>query len=673
MSNYFKNKLKLDNNRIYHFKNEWVCDFETITDETKFFKKYKTTGLTYGYIESIEFDELNYEFNTITQLFKFFMYKKSDQIVYFHNLSFDGVFILDWLGKQHFKMSLDESIGGEHKTFRVHRTTGSKIYLIDVTIKNKWDKLINIHFRCSYQILQKSVDALGKDIGRDKYTDQQKNNPNFHHREPQYDLKKFKKDNLDYCLYCINDVRIVKQCLKDFYLTFYEFLEKHELLKHFNQIKKCITTASLSLKLQVLMVEILGYEPLQTLYLNDYKSWSIMNKFTNGGLTTYNFDYLEKEKEGKGVIIDLKSAYPAIMYGKVPVGQMLYEKPIDCEYCEFYEIYYEHIKAKDHNIPLLKSWVVNDDHKEYDNYSLERKQYTTYLLKEEMEMIEKLHTFKGKKIINTYYFKLDQYLNDFVENMFFYKEHFKKEKQLARSHAFKIAINAAYGIHAKRLDFTSVKPRNWINTTERDYEINERIDLNAPDRHSYIPNVKCDAYEPVNFEKWGVYSHKGLANYITAMTRVKLMKGIWHFGVKNFVYSDTDSLFLIDVDEQKVKDYCGENLGSWEIEKTYDKIVVLRAKLYKVWKGGVLIKQGAAGFDASLVNFKELIEHRKVVVPFAIKTHFRVNGGLVIRSIEKSIALQDRKVRQDLKKENKDREELADHVYKTMIQFDNKN
>lgn len=677
MQSYLKQELK---NADTNFKHNWVCDFETIVEQTEYFKKYNRTGLTYGYIESMESEKFYYEFNNITDLFKFFSYKKCNQIIYFHNLSFDGVFILDFLGNHNFKMSINDEIGKEDKTFRIHRSTGSKIYMIDVTFENKYKQLITLQFRCSLHILQKGVESLGKDIGNPKYLDGQKENENFHIREPMHDVKAFKKQNLDYCLYCQNDVKIVKQCLKEFYKPFYDFLSDWGFEQEFQGIKQCITTAAISLRLQIIMAQSLGYEPLNSLYLNNYKSWSIMDKFTNGGLTTNNLDYVEQELNEPIISIDLKSAYPAVMAGKIPIGQMLYELPDGAnenDYATFYEIKYKWIAAKNHNIPLLKTWLVeNNNPKGLRNYECERTNYKTYLLKEEMEQLELLHNFKGKKILKTYYFKLEKYLYEFVDQMFYYKEYYKKLNQNAKSHGFKIGVNAAYGIHAKRLDFKNVKPRGWVNKTDKDYILNERIHLNKKDCHCYIPNVKMDAYTPINFENWSTFPHKGLANYITAMTRVKLLKGIIHFGPSAFVYSDTDSLFLIRTPREKIEQYCSSGLGSWEIEKEYDKGQFIRSKLYYLEKDGKIVKKGSAGLrDITKLNINQLIKERTAYVPNAIKVLCRVKGGLVIRSVDKVITLQDRIIRNNMKYEtptNKQKE-LEEYVFKSLARINKEN
>lgn len=651
---YIAKKLEITKNREFYFPNEWVADFETITKNTKYYQTHKHTGLVYGYMENLEFD-IDYEFNDIKDLFKFFFNRNNDQVVYFHNLSFDGVFILDWLGRNNFKLSHDDTIG-DNKTFRTHRTTGNKIYMIDVSMRNKKGKIITIFFRCSYHILQKGVNALGKDIGMDKYEQGQENNESFYDREPCESVEEFKALNLDYCLYCQRDVKIVKKCLKDFYLVMYEFLNELNAIDHFNGLKRCITIAAISLKLQIIMSEILGYKAESDLYITDHKSWEIMNKFTNGGLTTANEDYREQLIKENGYIIDLKSAYPAVMSGGIPIGQMIYEKPMDFDhtkYCVFYEIKYDHIVAKNHNIPLLKSWEWDSQTKKLDlhNYTTQRYDYVTCLLHEEMQVLEQLHEFENKQILNTYYFKKEVYLTQFIEKMFYYKEYYKQVGKHARSHAFKIGVNAAYGIHAKRPDYASVKHENWDwSSTKRKYERNERIDLNKKTHHAWIPNNKQAAFNPIDIYEWGSYSHKGIANYITAMTRVKLMKGIIHFGPDKFLYSDTDSLFLINVTKEQVDSYCGSGLGNWEIEKAFDQAQVLRAKLYDIYKDGKIIKQGAAGFKGKDVDMKHLVDHRYQDIENAIKVAVRVDGGLIIESLSKRITINDKRARKQMEK-----------------------
>lgn len=76
--------------------NIYVADFETIIEDTQYFKKYNRSGIVYGYIKNFNYEDKAYEFINIRDMFWYITNNhKNDVIVFFHNLSFDGVFILD--------------------------------------------------------------------------------------------------------------------------------------------------------------------------------------------------------------------------------------------------------------------------------------------------------------------------------------------------------------------------------------------------------------------------------------------------------------------------------------------------------------------------------------------------------------------------------------------------
>lgn len=656
--------------------NVFVADFETITQHTEYFKKHNKTGLTYGYVKHILHD-IDCEFNTMEGFFKGLVkiYPYSKIKVYFHNLSFDGVFILDWLGRNGYEYSEDTR---KPHTFSIFRTTGSKIYQITVNYNNT-----KIMFLCSKMLLSSSVKALGKCVNIDKYQSESQETEEFYNVEPNEDLTKFIEDNKDYVLYCKRDVEIVRLSLVDFFDSIIKMVELYEGgCKEMKDTIESPTISQISLRLQLLAARKSGMID-SDLFMTNHEDRDIMDKFTNGGLTITNELYRTRNlKEIEGHIIDLKSAYPAVMAGPLPYGEMYKEKPeeewvypcVSCEeewaihfgcekyqdttcteynlkkqeeykkygYCTFVEVFYEELTPKNHSIPLLKNWDIKNP--QAPNYFLDAKKYTTYLLEEEMKTLEKLYNFKGKKIINKYYFRLKPYLTDFVEKGFHFKELYKAEGKLAKSHTYKILLNSAYGIHAKRTDFKLVKPykgHDW-ETKGKHMELSD-IDLNRQDRHSYIPNNNLYAYdlkEWISYESYKV-AHKAIANYITAKTRIKLMEGILHFGAENFVYCDTDSLFLINVSEEKIKEYCGNKLGDWELEsKDFDQAIVMRSKNYQLYKEGKTVKQGTAGVKKNMFDLRELKSDMAVEIVNATLVPQRVKGGLILTPLSKILTFK---------------------------------
>ena len=134
-----KKSLTKSNNDI------WVADFET--ESYKYYEKYGHTQTWLTYIENLETEESNLTI-TLKDFYKFIVKKlnktKRSQFVYFHNLSFDGTFILYFLN----------SIGVRYETVI---NDMKRIYEIKV-YPSKAKRYIS--FRCSYLIFLCSVESL---------------------------------------------------------------------------------------------------------------------------------------------------------------------------------------------------------------------------------------------------------------------------------------------------------------------------------------------------------------------------------------------------------------------------------------------------------------------------------------------------------------------------------
>lgn len=638
------------------FTNQWVCDFETVTNKTQYFKKFKKTRITYGYIENLQYDQQNYEFVNIYDLFDFFKQNCShNQIVYFHYLGFDGTFILDWLGSKGGRARADHLF--HEFDFSIFRTTGKKIYKINVLIKNKFRKKLIITFLCSKELLQAGVKQLGQSIGIDKFKKGQENDKDFYHVEPLNDLHSFKLKNKEYCEYCIRDVQIVKKCLVPFKIELFELMKERGYELEFESVNKCMTTAGISLALQKLELIKQGYSE-NDIYINEYAERAIMDQFTNGGMVILNEKYRAKSlRNVKGYMIDIKSAYPSVMRQKVPLGKMILEKPKDYDpnnYACFQVVHYNHIWSKNnHTVPLLKNW----NQKKYGKglYLTQAKDYTTYLLDQEIELIEQLYEYKNKTVVHEYYYKLADPFTDLIDYFFKMKEKYKKVNP-AKSYLYKILLNAGYGVHAKRFDFLTVFPErkdNIYQDFKYSYKVKENINLNKQDRVTFVPNNKFVATENMDKFQLFEYAHKAMGNYITAKTHCILLKAIIAIGVDHFLYTDTDSIQMFGVEKEKVLSLCGTNIGEWELETWFDDqgneydhftdVRVNRSKQYILENNKKVIKKRIAGVSRAEDLDITLLEKYGLNLTFkdAYLRTVRVKGGLILVEQDKIINIDD--------------------------------
>lgn len=638
------------------FTNQWMADFETVTAKTKFYKRYKRTKITYGYMENLQYDNQNCEFIDIYDMFNFFKWNcRNDQTVYFHYLGFDGTFILDWLGRNGARAT-NGYLRNDYD-FNTFRTTGRKIYKIQVLIRNKYRKKLIITFLCSKELLQVGVKQLGKNVELAKYKEGQETKE-FHIVEPARTLLEFKEKNKEYVAYCKRDVQIVKKSLVPFKIELFELMKARGYEKHFVDVNKCMTTAAISLALQKLELLKQGYKE-KDIYIQEYAEREIMDKFTNGGMVILNERFRARSlRNVKGYMIDIKSAYPSVMRQPVPLGEMIMTKPHDYtpeKYACFQEIHYDHIWSKNnHTVPLLKNW----NPKKYGLgylYMTQAKDYTTYMLKDEMELIEQLYEYDNKTIINEYYYKLASPFTDLIDHFYMMKEKYKKDNP-AKSYLYKILLNAGYGVHAKRYDFTTVfveRKDGKYKDKHYTYKVKEHIDLNKRDRVTHVPNNRFVATKNECEKQLFQYAHKAMGNYITAKTHCILLKAIIDIGVEHFLYTDTDSIQMYGIPKEQVLKLCGKEIGQWELETWYDKdgneydhftdVRINRSKQYILENNKVVIKKRIAGVSrADDLDIEYLEKHGlHLNIDQAFLKTLRVKGGLILVECSKQIDIKD--------------------------------
>lgn len=277
----------------------YIADFETSTANCEWYRKQKEldknfhdSRITYWYAKLLKPNpkfKNDYE-GCNPQSFKEFLKSLTkDTTIYFHNLSFDGRFIIKSVlerwnlkdlkpnGKPNklipklnvVKLNRDEKnnlvVDGFEKVgdkwelkrnyyywFRNGKTT----YKIELKIRNNQGNAINITFRCSLQMLKSGVEALGNGLKAMKeyshlvkYKEGENNN-DFYNVEPMDNLEAFKKAYPAYVDYCKRDVEIVRVSMLVFNQTISElptiknYLQK-EKNKEYNAFRQAMTIAGL--------------------------------------------------------------------------------------------------------------------------------------------------------------------------------------------------------------------------------------------------------------------------------------------------------------------------------------------------------------------------------------------------------------------------------------------
>ena len=225
-----------------------------------------------------------------------FCRKEKNSIFYFHNLKFDGEFIIYWALTHGFK-HVENKKEIEDNTFTTLISDMGQFYSITLYFKKKNKHTEKVTFYDSLKIIPFSVDetakAFGLEISKLKI-DYKKERPIGH------ELTKEEK------AYIKNDVQIMAKALN---ILFNEELDK-------------MTRASSALtdyKKTIKKSQFDRYFPKLNFELDEE-----LRKSYKGGFTYLNPIYKEKDV-GKGNVLDVNSLYPSVMYNDVlPFGEPVY-------------------------------------------------------------------------------------------------------------------------------------------------------------------------------------------------------------------------------------------------------------------------------------------------------------------------------------------------------------
>lgn len=616
-------------------RNSWyVCDFETITINTEYYKKHKDTGVLLFYMlnfgEDKEYIGVSIEewWNTVLSL-------NESSTIFFHNLSYDGDFII-----KHLFNNTDWTYNNfgvkQNKTFRVFRQ-GGKIYYITLFFRKKVNgkvKDINIYIRCSYLLLSTSIEVLGKSVKIEKRTEEELGDLNFYDWEPQKSLSDWQnlKGGSRFIEYCKNDVKIAVKSLKNLEDTVLELptiINYNNSLKNkgkstYNVFSGKITAASLASDLLKKYVQKFIYEnKIKDVHYSDYlkiskEDYEKISPWYYGGWSQINTDYVGGLKDiGMGCMIDVSSAYPYQMTKPLPYGEIYETEPNGENGVDYYTFgcYYvksAKIKKEYKNVPILRNWlkITAGDFSNNERYPTELKNFYCYYLDFEFDRICKFYDVKVDYNKTFYYYMLaTDYLKYFSYEVYNEKDKYSKQKNAGLKQATKIILNSAYGTLAKRTDFNSyLYIKNDVEIID-EKNIIELERLKKETKNDYIFYLTDDDGELKGFkfkyisESYGTidgYSlvvcestykkekvpNKASASVITALERCYLWDIIDKVGAKYFGLSDTDSVTFINLNNERfnyIKSLTDTGLGAWELEfngNTFKYFATYGAKKY---------------------------------------------------------------------------------------------
>lgn len=523
-------------------------------------------------------------------------------------LKFDGEFIISYLFNNGFEFIKDRREKRDN-TFTTLISDMGLFYSMEIYFSVKGKNVKKITLIDSLKILNMPVEDIPKAFGLGiSKLDLDYNTP----REVGYILKDYEID------YITNDVKIVALALDILFkegLTYmtaasdglHDFKKTHSIRKFTRMFPQL-----------------------------NYNTWKDMKQGYRGGFTYLNPLYKEKDVS-KGVVLDVNSLYPSVMYEKpMPIGEPIY---YEGEYKEdkIYPLYIQCISCafeiKEGMIPTIQikghDYFLENEYLESSNgeiMTLVLSSVDLKLFKEHYNLYEVTYEcgwkFKGMNGIFTEY--IDKWIK--VKN-----EATITGNKAMRSLA-KIMLNSLYGKFATSMDIQSKYP--------------------------YIEDGVVKYYLGDKEQRDGLYLPIGI--FITSYAREKTIRtsqliktySIEKYGKDLYYYSDTDSIHTgLPIEElTKFCDIDNVALGKWKHESSFEKARFVRQKCYlELIEGEVKIT--CAGMPKECYKY---VEWEKFKQGFTCKgklTPKHVKGG--VKLVETDFTIKhDKKLKKNIKNWN---------------------
>ena len=461
--------------------------------------------------------------------------KEANPYIYFHNLKFDGEFILYYLMTHDFEYV--ESNEKRNNTFSTLISDMGLFYQIEVYFE-VGKKTKKVTFIDSLKIINQSVESMPKTFKIPE------NKLEIDYNEPREIGHELTGEEIAYIK---NDVVIVAKALKylfDMGLT--KMTAGSNALSEYKEIMKLNRFRNL-------------YKPL------NYEIDKDIRRAYRGGFTYLNPIYKNKSV-ASGEVLDVNSLYPSVMYKEIlPFGEPFFYVG---EYKEdkVYPLYIQRLtcsfKIKEGKIPTIQikhSRFVDNEYLTDSGEEPVALTLTSVDLKLFLEQYdvwdlnyESGWKFKGMRGLFTEY--IDKWIK--VKNEATISGN-KGMRQVA-----KIMLNSLYGKFATSLDVQSKIP--YLENDIVKYKLGEKD------------------------TKDGVYLPMGA--FITAYARDKTIRtsqaikdySINKYGVDMYCYSDTDSIHTI-LPIEELKQFCeidDVELGAWKHESHFTRAKFIRQKTY---------------------------------------------------------------------------------------------
>lgn len=473
--------------------------------------------------------------------------EKENHKIFFHNLKFDGQFIIHYLFTNGFKHTTDP-YEKDTRTFNTLISDKGLYYQIEIIFERKGKRVNKVIIQDSLKLIPLSVDKIAKSfhLPISKLEIDYKAHNNLPAGSP---LTKEEEE------YITNDVKIVAYAIEYFYS---QGLDKMTIGScALNEYKKILKKKNFN-----------RYFPTPK-YHDDVK------QSYRGGFT-----YLNPKFAGKiikeGIVLDVNSLYPSVMRG-CDNEYMPYSVPIffkgEYKYDPVYPLYTQMIecsfKLKPGKIPTIQDKFTGRFRTNEYLVSSGPVEMPLCLNSVDLKLFFEHYDVFNIKYISGWKFKATKGLfNDYIDKWSENKIQAKKDGNHGLYLISKLFLNSLYGKFGT------------------DNKVKSKIPYLGEDNIVHYRNGEVES-------KDGVYV--ALASFITSYARLKTINASqkimdnYNNGISKaqWVYSDTDSLHIAlngESEEEFFKN-CGldinpTKLGAWDYESKFNKAKFLRQKCY---------------------------------------------------------------------------------------------
>ena len=511
----------------------YVADFETTTDPENCYVWAYAIHEVSDYTENKEV-----EIGTSIDDFMKWCEEIGNHTVYFHNLKFDGEFIINWLFENGYEHVTDSKERKTH-TFTTLISDKGMWYSIEVVFYLKGKNVKKITFVDSLKLIPLSVKGIAEafhlpfsklTLDYDCHNGLPPGTPLTEHEQE----------------YIQNDVKIVSHAINYFNS------------EGFNKM----TIGSCALD-----------EYKKLVKKQNFKRYFPLPKYHEDVKQSYRggFTYLNPKFAGKtiknGVVLDVNSLYPSVMYYEyLPFGTPIFFKG-KYEEDELYPLYTQMIRCqfelKKGKIPTIQikysGMFKGNEYLTSSNFE----EVVLCLNSVDLKLFFEQYEVYNLEYISGWKFKCTQGLfTDYIDKWSNNKIEAKKNGNHGLYLISKLMLNSLYGKFGQ------------------DNKVKSKIPYIDEDGLVSYYDSEESSKDPI---------YVAMASFITSYARLKTISSAqkimddYNSGKSNiqFVYADTDSLHCVSPDfELPDLDIDSTRLGAWDYESKFSKAKFLRQKCY---------------------------------------------------------------------------------------------